>query len=174
MAKEIERKFTVHLDKIKTVLQESEELGPVMDGEEPHSRVDRIFRLRQYYIVATKELAIRLRLEGKWGPEILTIKSGTNPMVMDEFEFPLPYGTYHARMSEMVGVEIDKIRHLINFDGRTWELDVFKGDLEGLIVAEIECYDAAEITNLPEWVKEDVTFDSRYKNAVLALNGAPA
>lgn len=173
MAKEIERKFTVHMDKIAKVLQESEELGPIINRHEA-SELERIFRLRQYYVVATKELAIRLRRTGEWGQEILAIKSGTNPMVMDEFEFPLPYGTYADRKFEMVGVEIDKTRHLINFDGRTWEIDVFHGDLEGLIVAEIECDDAAEITNLPDWVSEEVTQDYRYKNAVLALNGLPA
>jgi adenylate cyclase len=158
MAIEIERKFLVDHEKIKPVLEAAEQTK----------------RLRQYYLIATKELAVRIRMEGEYGDEILAIKSGTDPMQMNELEFKLPEGAYYDRIDERVGTEIDKIRHLVEFDGRTWEVDEFDGELDGLIVAEIECDDAAEITNLPDWVTEEVTFDSRYKNAVLCIEGLPS
>lgn len=154
MAKEIERKFLVDTNKIK----------PVLDA------ATRRYSLSQYYIASSKELAIRLRMENSQRV-ILAIKSGTNPMEMNEFEFVLPWAEYENRRKEMVGVEIIKLRHYVDFDGRTWEVDVFFGDLEGLIVAEIECDDAADITNLPDWVTTEVTFDTRFKNARLALEG---
>lgn len=154
MAKEIERKFLVDHTKSKPVLASS----------------SKCYALSQYYLVAKKELAIRLRMENNQRV-VLAIKSGTNPMEMDEIEFVMPYDSYVERLPEKVGVEIAKLRHYVEFDGRTWEVDEFSGDLEGLIVAEIECDDAAEINNLPEWVTEEVTFDTRFKNARLALEG---
>lgn len=154
MPKEIERKFLVDTGKIK----------PILDASTKR------YSLSQYYIAASRELAIRLRMENAQRV-ILAIKSGTNPMEMNEFEFVLPWDEYEDRRKEMVGVEIIKLRHYIEFDNRTWEVDVFFGDLEGLIVAEIECDDAADITNLPDWVTKEVTFDTRFKNARLALEG---
>lgn len=154
MAKEIERKFLVDTEKIKPVL----------------NAASKRYSLSQYYIAASNELAIRLRMEDS-NRVILAIKSGTNPMEMNEFEFIMPWDEYDDRRKEMVGFEIIKLRHYVEFDGRTWEVDVFFGDLEGLIVAEIECDDAADITNLPEWVTKEVTFDTRFKNARLALKG---
>ncbi|TLX16732.1 CYTH domain-containing protein [Rhizobium sp. MHM7A] len=154
MAKEIERKFLVDLEMIKPVLEAS----------------SKRYHLRQYYIVASKELAIRLRVENNQRV-VLAIKSGTNPMEMNEIEFVLPWDEYEHRRKEMVGIEISKLRHYVEFDGRTWEIDVFSGDLDGLTVAEIECDDAAEISNFPEWVTKEVTFDTRFKNARLALEG---
>ena len=154
MAKEIERKFLVDSVKIK----------PIIDA------ATKRYSLSQYYIASSKELAIRLRMENA-NRVVLAIKSGTNPMEMNEYEFVLPWEEYGDRRSEMVGVEIIKLRHYVEFDGRTWEVDVFYGDLEGLIVAEIECDDAAAITNLPDWVTKEVTFDTRFKNARLALEG---
>lgn len=153
MAIEIERKFLVDPDAIKAVIANA-----------PRSK-----RLRQYYLTSSPELAIRIRIEEETGSEILAIKSGTDPMRMNEFEFVLPSGTYDERSSEMVGIEIDKVRYLVEFDGRTWEIDKFFGELNGLIVAEVECDDAADITHLPEWATREVTHDTRFKNARLAL-----
>jgi len=154
VAKEIERKFLVDPRKIK----------PILDA------APRLRSLSQYYITSSKELAIRLRMEDGHRV-ILAIKSGTNPMEMNEFEFDLPWDEYECRRKEMVGIEIIKRRHYVDFDDRIWEIDVFLGELEGLIVAEIECDDAADITNLPDWVTTEVTFDTRFKNARLALQG---
>jgi CYTH domain-containing protein len=154
MTKEIERKFLVDIGKIR----------PVLDA------TTRRYSLKQYYIASSRELSIRLRMENSQRV-VLAIKSGTNPMEMNEFEFVLPWEAYEDRRKEMVGVEISKLRHYVEFDGRTWEVDVFYGDLEGLIVAEIECDDAASISHFPEWVTKEVTFDTRFKNARLALEG---
>ena len=59
--------------------------------------------------------------------------------------------------------------------GLVIELDVYTGDLEGLVVAEVEfdSEEAAEAFAPPEWFGEDVTDDVRYKNQRLARDGAP-
>lgn len=63
---------------------------------------------------------------------------------------------------------IAKIRHLVPFDGKTWEIDVFSGRNAGLIVAEIELLSADEKISLPPWVGKEVSLDGRYSNAALA------
>lgn len=153
MAKEIERKFLVNVNKLSPLLKDAQKS-----------------QLAQYYIKATKELAIRLRLEDH-SHVVLAIKSGTDPMRMEEYEYPLELDAYDKNKKDMQGIEIEKVRHLIVFDNRTWEVDVFAGALSGLAVAEIECDDAADIVRLPEWVRKEVTYDTRFKNARLALNG---
>jgi CYTH domain-containing protein len=49
-----------------------------------------------------------------------------------------------------------------------WELDVFEGDNEGLIVVELEMPTYDHAFKQPDWVGQDVTEESRYKNAALA------
>lgn len=159
MAKEIERKFTVSKDKIATLLAKN--------------AFSRRREISQYYVVAEKGLAIRLRKDAGADHAVLAVKAGTSTLAVDEYEFKALLSEYEERKSEMVGVEIEKSRYEIDFDGRTWEVDFFHGALEGLIVAEIEADDAAEVSKLPDWVDLEVTEDSRYKNAVLALKGRP-
>ena len=61
---------------------------------------------------------------------------------------------------------------------RTWELDVFAGANEGLVMAEIELGSADEPFELPGWARADVSDDARYFNVNLAQHpirgGAPA
>ena len=47
-------------------------------------------------------------------------------------------------------------------------MDVFIGDNEGLIVAEIELSGEDEAFEKPRWVTDEVTEDGRYTNAALA------
>jgi adenylate cyclase len=49
-----------------------------------------------------------------------------------------------------------------------WDIDVFHGDNEGLILAEIELADPAEPFERPAWIGKEVSDDSRYYNANLA------
>jgi adenylate cyclase len=49
-------------------------------------------------------------------------------------------------------------------DLRTWEVDIFHGDLEGLTLAEIEISDPNETVFLPDWIGEEVTGNPFYTN----------
>ena len=62
---------------------------------------------------------------------------------------------------------IDKTRYLLKYDIHTWEIDVFYGDNQGLVVAEVELSSEDEKINLPFWIKEEVTSDIRYFNSNL-------
>ena len=54
-----------------------------------------------------------------------------------------------------------------------WEIDIFKGKLEGLIIAEIELKSEDEEIGSPSWCGKEITDDHRYSNASLAMNGLP-
>ena len=62
---------------------------------------------------------------------------------------------------------IDKTRYLITHENHTWEVDIFYGDNEGLVVAEVELLSEDEHINLPIWIKEEVSHDDRYFNSNL-------
>ena len=47
------------------------------------------------------------------------------------------------------------------------EIDVFSGENEGLVVAEIDLSDKNELFNKPEWLGDEVSDDERYYNVSL-------
>ena len=55
----------------------------------------------------------------------------------------------------------------IKVDNHLWEVDVFKGKLDGLIIAEIELSNENEQFTKPEWVIEDVSDNIEYYNSRL-------
>ena len=63
---------------------------------------------------------------------------------------------------------IEKTRHVVQYEGKTWEVDEFHADNEGLTVAEIELDDENEVFERPPWLGEEVTDDYRYLNSNLA------
>ena len=51
---------------------------------------------------------------------------------------------------------------------RFWEVDVFHGANEGLVVAEIELASENENFPVPDWIGEEVTGDRKYYNSMLS------
>lgn len=155
MAKEIERKFKVC-------------------GDEWRSGVSASYLIEQGYLVAERDRSVRVRIRTKLTddaseqPEcFVTMKFGATAISTDEFEYAIPYEDARSLFSHAGDLALSKIRHLVEFDGRTWEVDEFQGRHDGLIIAEIECDDAESVNNLPVWVGEEVTYDSYFKNANL-------
>ncbi len=62
---------------------------------------------------------------------------------------------------------IDKTRYIIPHGNHNFEVDVFHGKHEGLIVAEIELSSEKEYFEKPEWLGKDVTGDPSYYNSNL-------
>ena len=56
------------------------------------------------------------------------------------------------------------------------ELDMFRGPLEGLRIAEVEFADedSADAFEPPPWFGEEVTGDRRFLNETLATEGVPS
>lgn len=104
---------------------------------------------------------------------ILTYK-GAGLMVREEYNLPLTKEGYEHMREKVDGILITKTRYLIPFThGLTIELDVFSGELEGLLLAEVEFKTEEEANRFipPEWFGEDVTFSTKYHNSTLSQSG---
>lgn len=145
MPKEIEHKFLVNTDL----------LPPLGDGK----------KFVQGYLSARPTVRVRIVSTSGSATAYLTIK-GPGFLERDEFEYEIPVD--HARqMMPLCGkAVIEKIRHVI--DG--WEVDEFLGRHHGLWLAEYELHSVDQpLPPLPPWVREEVTGNSAYSNATLAL-----
>ena len=63
---------------------------------------------------------------------------------------------------------IDKTRYIVPFEGNIWEVDEFHGQLQGLILAEIEIPAPDYSYKIPQFIGQNVTDDARFYNSNLA------
>jgi len=125
-------------------------------------------RIVQGYLCADAERSVRVRIRGDEG--FLTIKSATEGRGWSRYEFEQAIALKDAEelMALCMPGLIDKVRHYVEFAGHTWEVDVFHGENEGLVVAEIELESEDEQFELPAWIGAEVSGDPRYYNSMLA------
>ena len=124
--------------------------------------------IKQGYIYSAPDKTLRIRTTGDKG--FITIKGKTVGASRPEFEYEIPITDAQELLTSFCSQLIEKTRHLITYDHKTWEVDVFEGLNAGLIIAEIELEQEQELYQLPIWVGQDVTFDVKYTNAQLAQN----
>ncbi|HET9121403.1 MAG TPA: CYTH domain-containing protein [Solirubrobacterales bacterium] len=150
---EVERKFLV-------------EEAPDLDGTESDE-------IEQGYLAVGAEGEVRVRRKGDH--LVLTAKRGSG-LARDEAEIEIDRDAFERLWPLTEGRRLRKRRHLIPFDERRIELDVYEADLEGLVVAEVEfpSEDEAGDFEPPDWIGEEVTGDDRYLNETLATRGRPS
>ncbi len=129
-------------------------------------------RISQGYLAVGNLEEIRLRR--REDQIFLTVKQGQG-LSRIEAEVALDIQQFTTLWPLTRDRRIEKIRYSIPFQNKTIELDVFKGGLEGLRLAEVEfeSEEAAKKLQPPEWFGKEVTADERYKNKNLALKGRP-
>jgi adenylate cyclase len=149
MAQEIERKFRVANDDWRAMATSCSSL-------------------KQGYLSSSAEATVRVRLEDNLGT--LTIKSKTKGITRNEFEYAIPAQEAKELLMLCKGPLIEKIRYRILQENHTWEIDVFEGDNDGLIIAEIELTSEDDYFAKPQWLGEEVSGDSRYYNSNLATH----
>jgi CYTH domain-containing protein len=124
-------------------------------------------RIAQGYIASGNGRTVRVRIRGDKG--YLTIKGPSNCAGLARFEWEkeIPLSEAEALMSICEPGIIRKTRWLVpSTDGRhTWEVDVFEGDNEGLIMAEIELDSEDETFEKPDFIGKEVTGDRRFYNS---------
>lgn len=104
----------------------------------------------------------------------LTVKGG-GMKVREEFEMTINKEAFDHLSQKLDAPMLQKERWYIPYMAHTIELDIFHGDLEGLIVAEVEFPDEPSSNSFtpPGWFGEDVTMDGRYHNSALVKKGLP-
>ena len=163
MAKEIERKFLLTKVPLKT------------DG--PGDLI-----AQGYLSVENEEIRIRSKIvcpkekDDKSSKFFLTCK-GSGDLSREEWETEIPKWVFDALWKKTEGRVISKIRCTMTLPGGLKaEIDDYFQKLNGLVTLEVEFPDeeTANKFTLPEEIEgRDVTFDKRYKNKNLALNGLP-
>jgi adenylate cyclase len=99
----------------------------------------------------------------------LSVKSRPASLRRLELEFPISVLEAEAMIPLRHGAVIEKVRHLVPHGDLTFEVDIFAGDNEGLIIAEIELRDEHQEIALPEWIGAEITGQLQYYNSALVL-----
>ncbi|GMV91866.1 MAG: CYTH domain-containing protein [Candidatus Hydrogenedentes bacterium] len=148
MALEIERKFLVN--------------------REAWRPTDRFKHCKQGYLSIGPPVAVRVRIMDSVGT--LNIKTSTVEIERMEFEYEIPLDDAEELLEEAcLGRIVEKTRYYADYGGMRWEIDVFEGANEGLIVAEVELDDPEQAFIKPEWALAEVSHDPRYLNSNLSL-----
>jgi len=148
MATEIERKFLV-------------------SGDGWRKLVTQQTQFRQGYLSSNAKATVRVRSMDD-ARAYLTIKGASRGMSRAEYEYPLPIADAREMLAIAEPHVIEKIRHLVPFEGLVWEVDVFGGHHEGLLIAEVELTSDDQHVAIPDWIGREVTDDDRYYNASLS------
>jgi CYTH domain-containing protein/CHAD domain-containing protein len=152
---EIERKFL--LDRVPRWLED--------DPAEP---------LDQGYLTnGSGEAEVRLRRAGE--RLLMTVKAGSGE-VREELEVPIEAELFERLWPLTEERRLTKTRHRARLaEGLEAEVDVYEGDLAGLLVAEVEFASSEESARFqpPSWFGAEVTGDPRYANRYLAEAGPP-
>lgn len=144
MAKEIERKYLVTDDSYLQLATCS-------------------YDIRQGYLNTAPASTVRVRTKGDRG--YLTVKGITEGCSRNEWEYEIPF-TDALEMLQICSNVLEKTRYIVE----SWEIDVFHGANEELVLAEIELSDPSEQFEKPAFIGKEVTGDPRYYNSVLAQN----
>ena len=126
------------------------------------------FKITQGYLNSDKNRTVRVRIKDRQG--VITIKgvSSDNGLSRFEWEKEISYEDAVQLMSLCEGFVIDKTRFIVPFGEVVFEVDVFGGANNGLIIAEVELQSENQIFEKPDWLGEELTGDERYYNAYLS------
>ena len=143
MALEIERKFLVAHDGWKT-------------------SVTRSARIRDGLISILNGRKTRVRIID--GHATLTVKGEHMRSVRTEFEYAIPVSDAEEMLLTMCDDRVlGKTRYYASHGGLTWEIDVYEGLLEGVVMAEVELDREDRVLELPDWVGTEVTGNVNYR-----------
>ncbi|RMH17649.1 MAG: CYTH domain-containing protein [Gammaproteobacteria bacterium] len=147
MGVEIERKFLVKDDTWKAHSIHQEEIA-------------------QGYLANTDKCSVRIRLSGE--SAFLNIKSMTLGVWRQEYDYDIPTEDARSLLKSLCQKPvIEKTRYHVPWKGHVWEIDVFHGANQGLVLAEVELQAEDEAFALPPWIGKEVTHLERYYNVTL-------
>jgi len=148
MGIEIERKFLVRDDAWKVMAQQQGKI------------------LKQGYLNSHRDRTVRVRVAGD--KAYITVKGIAHGAIRAEYEYEIPVSDAEELLRMCEQIPIEKTRYYLPQEKHTWEIDVFHGQNQGLILAEIELDCEFEEIFIPGWVGDEVTDDIRYYNSYLS------
>lgn len=122
--------------------------------------------IRQGYLCLGEAATVRVRIAD--ATAFITVKGRAEGISRAEFEYTIPVHDAEAMLETLCARPlIEKTRYAVEHAGKLWTIDVFEGDNDGLVMAEVELSGPDEVVQLPDWVGEEVTSDPRYRNSSL-------
>ena len=125
-------------------------------------------RIVQAYLSSVPERTVRVRIKGEKGFITIKGKSNDSGTTRLEWEKEISLSEAESLLSICESGIIDKIRYEVKVGNHVFEVDVFSGENEGLIIAEIELQSENEWFEKPIWLGEEVTNDERFYNSFLS------
>lgn len=129
--------------------------------------------IRQGYLVIGAD-GSETRVRDRDGLYTLTVKS-KGDRTRGEYEIEIGAEEFETLWPATEGRRVEKSRFSIPHEGATIELDIYYGELMGLVTAEVE-FDSesdADGFEIPAWFSDEVTDNKSFKNQQLAENGFP-
>lgn len=124
----------------------------------------------QGYFLDGNGKTVRIRhISGSKIPDfgVITLKSKISDITRHEYEYEIP-GEDATELLELCKKGVQKIRYFYHEGSDIWTIDIFKGHLTGLRLAEIELEHQEQKFNKPDFIGEEVTLSPIYKNSALA------
>jgi len=109
---------------------------------------------------------------------IITIKKGEKGSIKRyewEFKQKLPEEEIGELKSLAIRKPIEKDRYKIPYADLVWELDVYRGENEGLVTADVELPSVDYNISFPDWIKQksEIGNDPKYFNINLGEHPYP-
>ncbi|WP_412464724.1 CYTH domain-containing protein [Flavobacterium mekongense] len=127
-------------------------------------------RIVQGYLSSNPERTVRVRIKGDKGYLTIKGKSSANGTTRLEWEREISVMDAETLLNICESGIIDKVRYEVKVGHHVYEVDIFSGENDGLVMAEIELESESETFERPKWLGEEVTNDERYYNAYLSKN----
>jgi len=148
MATEIEHKYLVNGNSYK---QEAGEKSEIKQG----------------FLSRNPERTVRVRIRDDKG--YITIKGKGQGAAHPEYEYEVPIQDAIEMLALCEPPVIEKTRYIVVHEDNRWEVDEFHGDLEGLVMAELEIPYEDYRFALPPFIGREVTGDPHYYNSQLGV-----
>ncbi len=125
-------------------------------------------RIIQGFLNTHPERTVRVRIKGDMGYLTVKGKSNSEGTTRFEWEHAIDLNEAQSLLKLCEPGIIEKVRYEVPFENHLFEVDVFTGENEGLIIAEIELASEEETFLKPDWLGTEVTGDIRYYNSHLS------
>lgn len=131
--------------------------------------------IQQGYLAIDEGNVFRVRItdDGLLKTAWQCFKAGRTAIGTPEYQQEISLITAGEMIKHCRQREIIKQRFHVPHEAVVFEVDVFIGSLEPLVLIEMELASPNQQVSLPEWIGEEVTDRFEYSNALLATNGLP-
>jgi adenylate cyclase len=124
-------------------------------------------QIHQGYLSKTQLGGVRVRRypDSAW----ITVKSRRTGICRTEFEYEIPKSDADQMLRDLCcRPTLKKVRHDVYVGASHWQIDVFGGAGEGLVLAEIELQSPDQPFDRPPWIGAEVTLHPLFRSSAIA------